>query len=338
MTVQVPPGSEYERIIDAGRPMNLYLDDVDRLIPGPESEALRAYLYARVGSARLVPLVARGTVLGAVVVTRTRDREPFDDQDILLIDELVARAALNIDNARMYSHERDAALTLQRSLMDPCLPDVGGLELTGRYLPAGEHEVGGDWFDAIALPGGRTALVIGDVMGHGIHAAAVMGQLRTAVRTLARRGTAPDQVLRFLDAVVADLGENEMATCLYAVHDQASGHCLIAGAGHPPPLVVDRRGTVAFLDGAAGPPLGVGRQDWHVRHLNLEPGSLLLTYTDGLIESRGTDLEQGMHRLARAVHDPGLPLERICDDLLADLVPGAADDDVAVLLARALPR
>ncbi|MFK4870073.1 SpoIIE family protein phosphatase [Streptomyces sp. CSMPJR101] len=338
MTMQVPPGSEYERIIDAGRPMNLYLDDVDRLIPGSESEPLRAYLYARVGSARLVPLVARGTVLGAVVVTRTRDREPFDDQDILLIDELVARAALNIDNARMYSHERDAALTLQRSLMDPCLPDVGGLELTGRYLPAGEHEVGGDWFDAIALPGGRTALVIGDVMGHGIHAAAVMGQLRTAVRTLARRGTAPDQVLRFLDAVVADLGENEMATCLYAVHDEASGHCLIASAGHPPPLVADRRGAVAFLDGAAGPPLGVGRQDWHVRHLNLEPGSLLLTYTDGLIESRGTDLEQGMHRLARAVHDPGLPLERICDDLLADLVPGAADDDVAVLLARALPR
>ncbi|MGW4081708.1 SpoIIE family protein phosphatase [Streptomyces sp. NPDC004822] len=337
MTQQVPRGSVYERVIEDGRAMNLYLADIGQLIPAPEAEPLRAYLYARVGSARLVPLVARGTVLGAVVVSRTRDREPFDDQDTLLIDELVARAALNIDNARMYSRERDAALTLQRSLMDPCLPDVRGLELTGRYLPAGKHEVGGDWFDAIALPGGRTALVIGDVMGHGIHAAAVMGQLRTAVRTLARRDTTPDQVLRYLDAVVADLGENEMATCLYAVHDPVSGHCLVASAGHPPPLVADR-GTVAFLDGPAGPPLGVGRQDWRVQHLRLEPRSLLLAYTDGLIESRGTDLEQGMGRLARSVRDPGRPLERICDDLLADLVPGTADDDVAVLLARALPR
>ncbi|MFE2629718.1 SpoIIE family protein phosphatase, partial [Streptomyces sp. NPDC059374] len=337
MMQQVPRGSVYEQVIEAGRAMNLYLADIGQLIPAPEAEPLRAYLHARVGSARLVPLVARGTVLGAVIVTRTRDREPFDDQDTLLIDELIARAALNIDNARMYSRERDAALTLQRSLMDPCLPDVDGLELTGRYLPAGEHEVGGDWFDAIALSGGRTALVIGDVMGHGIHAAAVMGQLRTAVRTLARRGTTPEQVLRYLDAVVADLGENEMATCLYAVHDPVSGHCLIASAGHPPPLVADR-GTVAFLDGLAGPPLGVGRQDWRVQHLRLEPRSLLLAYTDGLIETRGTDLEQGMGRLARVVRDPGRPLERICDDLLADLVPGTADDDVAVLLARALPR
>ncbi|MEV6166987.1 SpoIIE family protein phosphatase [Streptomyces sp. NPDC051954] len=337
-TLQVPPGSVYEKVISAGLPMSLYLSDIDRLIPAAGADRLREFLHARVGSARLVPLVARGTVLGAVVVTRTRDREPFDEQDTLLIDELIARAALNIDNARMYGRERDAALTLQRSLMNTSLPTVSGLELAGRYLPAGDHEVGGDWFDAIALPDNRTALVIGDVMGHGIHAAAVMGQLRTAVRTLARRDTAPDQVLRFLDAAVADLGDNEMATCLYAVHDPVEGHCLIARAGHPPPVVADGHGTVAFLDGPAGPPLGVGGQDGVVQRVLLPPHSLLVTYTDGLIETRGTDLDQGMRRLAQALRHPGRPLEQLCDDLLAHVMPEVADDDVAVLLARALPR
>lgn len=337
-TLQVPPGSVYEQVISEGRPMNLYLSDIGPLITSPGADPLREYLRARVGAARLIPMVARGTVLGAVVVTRTRDREPFDDQDTLLIDELVARAALNIDNARMYSRERDAALTLQRSLMNPSLPAVGGLELTARYLPAGDHEVGGDWFDAIALPDGRTALVIGDVMGHGIHAAAVMGQLRTAVRTLARRDTPPDQVLRSLDATVADLGDNEMATCLYAVHDPTDGSCVIARAGHPPPVVADAHGAVAFLDGPAGPPLGVGGQDGEVQEMVLAPHSLLVIYTDGLIEARGTDLDQGMIRLARELRHPEHPLDRVCDDLLAHLMPEVADDDVAVLLARALPR
>ncbi|MFD8049399.1 SpoIIE family protein phosphatase [Streptomyces chartreusis] len=337
-TLQVPPGSVYEQVISEGRPMNLYLSDIGPLITSPGADPLREYLRARVGAARLIPMVARGTVLGAVVVTRTRDREPFDDQDTLLIDELVARAALNIDNARMYSREREAALTLQRSLMNPSLPAVGGLELTARYLPAGDHEVGGDWFDAIALSDGRTALVIGDVMGHGIHAAAVMGQLRTAVRTLARRDTPPDQVLRSLDATVADLGDNEMATCLYAVHDPTDGSCVIARAGHPPPVVADAHGAVAFLDGPAGPPLGVGGQDGELQEVVLAPHSLLVIYTDGLIEARDTDLDQGMLRLARELRHPEHPLDRVCDDLLAHLMPEVADDDVAVLLARALPR
>lgn len=186
MTFQVPLGSVYEQVIADGRPMNLYLADIPALINDPGAERLRSYLSANVGSARLVPLVARGTVLGAVVVTRIRGREPFDEQDCVLIDELVARAALNIDNARMYTSQRAAALTLQRSLTNSALPDVRDLDLTGRYLPASDHEVGGDWFDVIPLPERRTGLVIGDVMGHGIHAAAVMGQLRTAVRTLAR--------------------------------------------------------------------------------------------------------------------------------------------------------
>ncbi|MGZ9934310.1 SpoIIE family protein phosphatase [Streptomyces sp. NC-S4] len=335
-TFQVPMGTTYERVIAEGRPMNLYLADIPALITSPRAEALRTYL-ATLGSARLVPLVARGTVLGAVAVTRTREREPFDEQDCVLVDELVARAALNIDNARMYTLQRQAALTLQRSLTNSALPEVPGLELTGRYLPASDHDVGGDWYDVIPLPGDRTGLVIGDVMGHGIHAAAVMGQLRTAVRTLARHDVPPARLLRSLDAVVADLGEDEMATCVYAVHDAASGVCVIARAGHPPPAVVTPGGAITFLDGPPGTPLGTGGQDFRTEEVRLPPGSLLVLYTDGLIEARDRDLDQGMAQLAGALHRVERPLEELSDGILRLLLPRAQQDDVAVLLARTRP-
>ncbi|AQT75246.1 MULTISPECIES: SpoIIE family protein phosphatase [Streptomyces] len=335
-TFQIPAGTVYEQVITEGRPMNLYVSDIPALITSPRADALRAYL-ATLGSARLVPLVARGTVLGAVTVTRTREREPFDEQDCVLVDELVARAALNIDNARMYTRQRQAALTLQRSLTNSVLPEVPGLELTGRYLPASDHDVGGDWFDAIPLPGGRTGLVIGDVMGHGIHAAAVMGQLRTAVRTLARHGVPPAQLLRSLDAVVADLGEDEMATCVYAVHHAASGTCVIARAGHPPPAVVATDGAVSFLHGPPGTPLGAGGRDFRTEEVHLPPGSLLVLYTDGLIEARDRDLDQGMEQLGEALHGVEQPLEGLCDQILRRLLPCAQQDDVAMLLARSRP-
>ncbi|MFE2252975.1 SpoIIE family protein phosphatase, partial [Streptomyces lavendulae] len=265
-TFRIPAGTAYERVIEDGIPMNLYSADVPALITDPRAGELRAYL-ASLGCARMVPLVARGKVLGAVAVTRLRGREPFDEQDCVLVDELVARAALNIDNARMYTTQRRAALTLQRSLTNSALPEVPGLELTGRYLPASDHDVGGDWFDVIQLPGGRTGLVIGDVMGHGIHAAAVMGQLRTAVRTLARHDVPPDRMLRSLDAAVADLGQDEMATCVYAVHDPAAGGCVMARAGHPPPAVAAADGTVSFLQGPPGTPLGTGGRNFPLQEV-----------------------------------------------------------------------
>ncbi|MEW2416029.1 SpoIIE family protein phosphatase [Streptomyces sp. NPDC046866] len=332
-TFRIPSGTVYEQVIADGRPMNLYRTDIPALISDPRAEPLRAYL-ATLGSARLIPLVARGTVLGAVTVTRLAEREPFDEQDCILVDEVVARAALNIDNARMYTDQRRAALTLQRSLSNSALPRAAGLELTGRYLPASDHDVGGDWYDVIQLPGGRTGLVIGDVMGHGIHAAAVMGQLRTAVRTLARHGVPPDRLLGSLDAVVADLGEDEMATCVYAVHDPASGGWVIARAGHPPPAVATAGGTVTFLDGPPGTPLGTGGRAFRTERLELAPGSLLVLYTDGLIEARDRDLDQGMAQLGRALRDPGRPLETLCDGILSRLLPAAPQDDVALLLAR----
>ncbi|MFF7177905.1 SpoIIE family protein phosphatase [Streptomyces sp. NPDC008121] len=333
-TFQIPLGTVYERVVAEGRPMNLYHSDLPALFPDPRSAALRSYFEGNIGSARLVPLVARGKVLGAVTVTRVYGREPFDEQDCVLVDELVARAALNIDNARMYTTQREAALTLQRSLTNSSLPRVEGLELTGRYLPASDHDVGGDWFDVIALPEGRTALVIGDVMGHGIHAAAVMGQLRTVVRTLARHGVPPTELLRSLDAAVADLGEDEMATCVYAVHDPATSSVVIARAGHPPPAVATADGAITFLEGPPGTPLGTGVQDFRTDEVRLPPGSLLVLYTDGLIEARDRDLDQGMDELARALFDLERPLTQLCDGILERLLPCAPTDDVAVLLAR----
>ncbi|MET9465270.1 SpoIIE family protein phosphatase [Streptomyces sp. NPDC006544] len=334
-TFQIPVGTAYEQVITEGQAMNLYTADIPALIRDPRAAALRAYL-ATLGCARMVPLVARGRVLGVVVVTRVRGREVFDHEDCVLIDEVVARAALNIDNARMYTTQRAAALMLQRSLTNNALPEVAGLELTGRYLPASDQDVGGDWFDVIELADGRTGLVIGDVMGHGVHAAAVMGQLRTAVRTLARHAVEPEQMLRSLDAVVADLGEDEMATCVYAVHDPGTGVCVIARAGHPPPAVVTAAGAVRFLDGSPGAPLGTGGREFRTEEVLLPPGSLLVLYTDGLIESRDRDLDEGMAGLAAALNGAGEPLEALCDDILARLLPAAPQDDVAVLLARTL--
>ncbi|MFD5427687.1 SpoIIE family protein phosphatase [Streptomyces sp. NPDC127084] len=338
MTFQVPAGTVYEQVIAEGRSMNLFQSDLPALMPGPQAERLRTYFGDRMCCARLVPLVARGRVLGAVVLTRTRDREPFDDQDCVLIDELVARAALSIDNARMYTAQRAASLALRRSLTHSSLPRVTGLELAGRYLPASDQAVGGDWFDAFALPDGSTGLVIGDVMGHGVHSAAVMGQLRTAVRTLARHGFPPDRILSSLDAAVAELGEHEMATCVYAVHDPVAGSCEIARAGHPPPAVVDPLGAVTFLDGPPGVPLGTCAPGFQTERVALPPGSLLVLYTDGLIETRDRDLDQGMRELAGALRQLDHPLDEISDRILDQLLTSEVQDDVALLLARALPR
>lgn len=332
-TYRVPPGSVYATCLAEGRPRTtpLPLPGLEAVpadsVPGP-------FAAGPPGSARVIPLNARGKVLGLVIATRTRS-EPFDEQDTVLIDELVARAALNIDNARLYAGHRQAALTLQQSLIKP-LPAVPGLELASGYLPASsENEVGGDWFDAFPLPDGRTGLIIGDVMGHGIRAAAVMGQLRTTVRALASQNVPPGRLLQHLDAVVAELGDSELATCAYAVHDPATASCLIARAGHPPPLLADIHGVVRILDGTCGTPLGTCLDDcFETEHVRLPPGSLLVLYTDGLIESHDNDLDHGLRRLAHALRQPCRALGETRDHLLAHLLPTPSQDDVAILLAR----
>ncbi|MGW0825294.1 SpoIIE family protein phosphatase [Streptomyces sp. NPDC002845] len=279
------------------------------------------------------PLMARGEVLGTLSLYRTVNARPFDDQDLTLATELAARAALCIDNARLYGRERDTALTLQRSLLPQEPPHCDGIEVASRYLPA-VSEVGGDWFDVLPLRGGKVGLVVGDVMGKGVHAAAIMGQLRTATRALARLDLPPAELLYHLDDVAASLGDSDsMATCLYVICDPRRGRCELSRAGHLPPVLVDPAGRAEFLDIPSGVPLGVGGVPFRAEERELAEGTLLVLFTDGLVESRGESIEVGLQGLLRLLGGTRLPLEETCDMLLGAL-NREPYDDVALLLAR----
>ncbi|MBL3664877.1 SpoIIE family protein phosphatase [Streptomyces sp. M2CJ-2] len=290
---------------------------------------------AGVHSYLAVPLIARGEVLGALDLKRIGNPRPFDEDDLLLARELAARAAVQIDNARWYQSARDAALTLQRSLLPSHPPVTGGLEVASRYQPAGStSEVGGDWFDVIPLDGGRTALVVGDVMGSGIPAAATMGRLRTATNTLASLGLDPAVLLEHLDRIVGGL-EDAIATCVYAVHDPREHQCLIANAGHLPPVRVRVGDTPELLELPTGVPLGVGGVKFSTTVVGIEPGDRLVLYTDGLVETRRHPLDQRLDRLLTLLHGPDRSLEDMCDLLLRTLHEPDNFDDVALLIARA---
>ncbi|MFD2689611.1 SpoIIE family protein phosphatase [Streptomyces phyllanthi] len=294
----------------------------------------------------LVPVRARGTTLGVVMFVRNRETpEPFEPDDLSLAEDLVARAAVCLDNARRFTRERTAALALQRSLLPQRLPDQSAVRVASRYLPASPSMgVGGDWFDVIPLSGARVALVVGDVVGHGIHAAAAMGRLRTAVRTLADVDPTPDELLTRLDDLViqlsaesgGDLGGDPAAdigaTCLYAVYDPVSGRCSLARAGHPAPALVSPDGTAGFLDLPAGPPLGLGGVPFESVEMALPPGSLLALFTDGLVESRRHDLDVRVETLRTALTAPAGSLEDLCDHVVRTMLPDGPADDAALLL------
>ena len=289
----------------------------------------------------IVPLVARGAVLGLAIFIRRPSRRPFSPGEAVLGEELAARAALCLDNARLYSHERQTALMLQRALLPEGAGDHLGIDVAHRYLPASDLTgVGGDWYDVIGLGGGRIALVVGDVMGHGVRAAAVMGQLRTATRTLAALELQPAEVLHNLDELMAHLGGQlaaaHFATCIVAVYDPTERMCRIARAGHIPPLVVLPDGSTRQLDIPPGLPLGVGGHMFESRDVPLEDGSLLVLCTDGLVESRapGRDIDDGLRDLADGVKDPAMPLESIADALISGLRGDRTMDDAALLIAR----
>ncbi|MFD7686550.1 SpoIIE family protein phosphatase [Streptomyces sp. NPDC059781] len=308
-------------------------EDLARIARSPEAAALLA--RAGVHSYLAVPLIARGEVLGALDLTRTRNPLPFDEDDLLLARELASRAAVQIDNARWYQNARGTALTLQRSLL-PSHPSVtGGLEVASRYQPAGAtSEVGGDWFDVIPLEDDRTALVVGDVMGSGIPAAATMGRLRTATHTLASLGLDPAVLLEHLDRITGGL-DQAIATCVYAVHDPRGRRCTIANAGHLPPVRVRAGHAPELLDLPTGVPLGVGGVAFSTTTVELEPGDLLVLYTDGLVETRRHPLDERLDRLLALLDHPGDSLEELCDLLLRTLHEPDNFDDVALLIARA---
>ncbi|MGW3243200.1 SpoIIE family protein phosphatase [Streptomyces sp. NPDC001070] len=299
-------------------------------------------------SLMVVPIRTQRAVLGVAVFFRTEDPVPFHEADLLLAEELVDRAAQALDNARQYACKNTAALALQRHLLPRHLTGGTAVEVASRYLPADvNHGVGGDWFDVIPLSGARVALVVGDVVGHGLHAAATMGRLRTAVHTLADMELPPDELLTHLDDTVQRLGEEDCdlpdqipavtgATCLYAIYDPATRRCTMAAAGHPPPAVVDPLGRVTFPDLPSGSPLGIGLGDpFEAVEMELPEGSLLALYTDGLIETRSHDIEEGMHRLGGALAQPDRSLEELCDTATRTLPDHAPCDDITLLLVRA---
>ncbi|MFJ9535838.1 SpoIIE family protein phosphatase [Streptomyces sp. NPDC101225] len=303
-----------------------------RIARSPEAADLLA--RAGVHSYLAVPLIARGEVLGALDLKRTRNPLPFSEDDLLLARELAARAAVQIDNARWYQNARDTALTLQRSLL-PSHPSVtGGLEVASRYQPAGAtSEVGGDWFDVIPLEGGKTALVVGDVMGSGINAAATMGRLRTATNTLASLDLDPARVLEHLDRITEGL-DHSIATCVYAVHDPELRQCRIANAGHLPPARLRAGHAPELLELPTGVPLGVGGVAFSTTTVDLEPGDRLVFYTDGLVETRQHPLDERLDELLALLEGPDRPLEEVADLLLRTLHQPDNSDDVALLIAR----
>ncbi|MFE4616757.1 SpoIIE family protein phosphatase [Streptomyces sp. NPDC056747] len=294
-----------------------------------------------------VPLRARGALLGVVAFSRLDRPEAFTADDLILAEELTAKAAVAIDNARRYSRERTTALTLQRSLLPQGPPNQEAVDVASRYLPGGaDAEVGGDWFDVVPLSGARVALVVGDVVGHGLHAAASMGRLRTAVRTLADVDLPPDELLTHLDDLVLHHGSDlrpaghfeptgeSGATCLYTVYDPVSRRFTLASAGHPLPLIVSPDGTRTPVHTQPGPPLGIGGLPFEATELELPEGSLLALYTDGLVESRERDVDQGIAELERVLNHSATSLEALCDTVMDAMLPERRTDDAALLLAR----
>lgn len=291
----------------------------------------------------LAPLRGRRRVIGAAVFLRRPDRPAFEPNDLLVAAQLATHTALGIDKAVLYGREAYIADELQRTMLPEGLPQPTGVRLASRYLPAAETaRVGGDWYDAIPLPGSRVALVVGDVMGHSMTSAAIMGQLRTTAQTLAGLDLPPQEVLHHLDEQAQRLGTDRMATCLYAVYDPVSHRITIANAGHPPPILLHLGGRAEVLRVPPGAPIGVGGVDFEAVELDAPAGATLLLYTDGLVESRlrdvWTGIEQLRERLAATAQltgpDHSPPLEALCDDVLDVLGPGDRDDDIALLAAR----
>ncbi|MEV7612646.1 SpoIIE family protein phosphatase [Streptomyces sp. NPDC089799] len=292
---------------------------------------------AGVHSYLAVPLIARGEVLGALDLKRARNPLPFDEDDVLTATELAARAAVSIDNARWYQSVRNSAVTLQRSLLPGLPPHPPGLEIASRYHPAhGSSEVGGDWYDVIPLAGDKTALVVGDVMGSGIDAAATMGRLRTATNAFADLDLDPAEVLRHLDRITGGL-EHYIATCLYAVYDPGRAQLRFANAGHLPPAVLRAGGRVGLVELPTGAPLGVGGVPFETTAVPFGRGDQLVLYTDGLVETRHDPIDERLAALVALLDDPARPLEETCDVLLDRLRRPEETDDVALLIARSLP-
>ncbi|MEH0546574.1 serine/threonine-protein phosphatase [Streptomyces sp. B21-105] len=339
---EVRPGGALAEVLRGVRPV--FADHPAARAALPELLGTDSTLAVPGGQrAILAPLRGRRRVIGAAVFLRRPERPPFETDDLLVAAQLATHSALGIDKAVLYDREAYIADELQRTMLPETLPRPTGVRLASRYLPAAETaRVGGDWYDAIPLPGSRVALVVGDVMGHSMTSAAIMGQLRTTAQTLAGLDLPPQEVLHHLDEQAQRLGTDRMATCLYAVYDPVAHRITIANAGHPPPILLHLGGRAEVLRVPPGAPIGVGGVDFEAVELDAPAGATLLLYTDGLVESRLRDVATGIEQLREKLaataqltgpdHPP--PLEALCDEVLDMLGPGDRDDDIALLAAR----
>ncbi|WP_431982216.1 SpoIIE family protein phosphatase [Streptomyces qinglanensis] len=342
------PGSPQARALDAERAvLEADLHHAEEWLRHDPERARRTLEFG-VHSLITVPLRARGVILGIAHFWRSGDSPAFDEDDVSFSEELATRAAVAVDNARRYTREHAMAVTLQRSLLPRGLPKQAALEAAWRYVPA-EAGVGGDWFDVIPLSGTRVALVVGDVVGHGLHAAATMGRLRTAVHNFSTLDLPPDELLAHLDELVARIDDEESdadasgrqyegvagATCLYAVYDPVTGSCTLARAGHHCPAVVYPDGTVSYADVPASPPLGLGGHPFETTELHLPEGAQLVLYTDGLVESRDRDIDTGLEILRTVLEEAaGAGPEETARAVAGSVMPAHPSDDVALLVAR----
>ncbi|MFB7462907.1 SpoIIE family protein phosphatase [Streptomyces sp. NPDC056224] len=344
------PDSELMRPLMEGRPVLVSDVSVLRETLGVAPESLLLFVPSGAHSSVAVPLYARGLVLGCVTVWRSQLPSAFSEEDAALLQDVVSRAALGLDNARRYTREHRSAVALQRSLLPHSALSTPAADAAGVYQSAsGAGGVGGDWFDVIPLPSLRVAFVVGDAVGHGIDATAAMARLRTAVQTLADLDLDPGELLTHLDDLVLGFSREQTsgdspsepavlgATCLYAVYDPVTRRCAAATAGHPPPALLSPGEEPAFVRVLPGPPLGVGEVPFEVTEFGVPPGSVLAFFTDGLVGTRGGDIEEGMERLRNSLAgaDPGRPLGEISQDILDGVLPHEpVADEIALLLAR----
>ncbi|MEU9309840.1 SpoIIE family protein phosphatase [Streptomyces sp. NPDC048256] len=343
-----PPFSPPARALREGRAVRIQAGEPDfmswlaeRNARAPEGRRFRSGVHSVIA----VPLLARGTTLGVLVGVRIAHPDDYEADDAVFAEELASRAAVCIDNARRFARERTTALALQHSLLPRGLPGQAAVEVAHRYLPSGSTAgIGGDWFDVIPLSGSRVALVVGDVVGHGIASTATMGRLCMAVRTLADVDLPPDELLTHLDDLVTHLagyqesGDDEVAelgaTCLYAVYDPVSRRLALAAAGHPAPALLLPDGRAELIRMTTGPPLGVGGLPFEAVELELPEGAVVALYTDGLIEDRDRDVDRATGELCSALTAPAATLDALCDTVLKAVLSEEPGDDVALLLAR----
>jgi anti-sigma regulatory factor (Ser/Thr protein kinase)/putative methionine-R-sulfoxide reductase with GAF domain len=331
--VRIPVGGGFAGRIAAER-VPIFIADVDHadiLNPILRDKGVRSLLGA--------PLIVEGRVIGVIHVGTLQPRV-FNDEDAALLQLAAMRAGPAIERARLFDaldHEHRSAVALQRSLLPERLPEVAGIDVAARYLPSID-EVGGDWYDVIELPGGYVGLAIGDVAGHGVRAAALMGQLRTGLRAYALEGQPPGETLKRLDRLLQSIRGRGMATAAYALFSLETGTMRIASAGHPPPVIIGADGEARLLEIAAAPPLGTLPFPAHNEfETALGPGEAILLYTDGLIERRGEPLTAGLERL-RAAASVVASAEEICQRVMDELVPAlGAPDDVALVALRNAP-